>query len=61
MKDELKIIINISKEAGKILMKYYKKEHTKEIKNDDKYDFVTNVDREADIYIVEKINTLPFI
>ncbi len=55
MKKELKTIIEISKEAGKILMKYYKKEYETNIKNNDQHDFVTTADKESEKYIIENI------
>lgn len=50
---ELKVIVDIAKEAGKILLKYHKKKY--KIKNKDKYDFLTTADKESNEYIVKRL------
>lgn len=50
----LEKIIDIAKEAGKILMKYYSQELEVSTKKDD-YDFVTKADIEADEYIRKRL------
>lgn len=54
-KVNLKVIINIAKEAGKILMKYHKKDYKTEVKKRDKYDFLTTADKESNNFIIKEL------
>ena len=51
----VKKIINIAKEAGKIILKYYSKDLEASIKDKIPYNFVTKADIESDKYIRQRL------